>query len=77
MSGLGYIYIRNIEGSRCKEMSVEDEGKDFCTLYMKYCLKRVSFSSGEKILLEIYEISRRITSVTLLAAFEDWMKRLI
>jgi hypothetical protein len=44
---------------------------------MKNCLEGVSFSSEKKFLFEIHEALRRISSVTLLISFDDWMKRLV
>jgi hypothetical protein len=44
---------------------------------MKYCLKGASFSLEEELFLDIYEILMGISLTTLLAAFEDWIKRLI
>jgi hypothetical protein len=43
--------------------------------YVKHCLNRASFSSGEEPLLEIGNISREILLDTLLVAFHNWMER--
>jgi hypothetical protein len=41
MTGLGYIYIRNLEDSRGKGMSVEDGGKDFlCPMSVDYRIEK-------------------------------------
>jgi hypothetical protein len=44
---------------------------------MKHCLKGVSFCSKEELFLEIHVALRGISFATLLAAFEDWMERLV
>jgi hypothetical protein len=45
--------------------------------HIKNCLKTVSFSSEEELLLEIREVLREILSAILLDVFEDWMERLV